>query len=80
MKNEIIHINKIWESMVKEKRDPTLLPHIDINEIVSEILAVGPFYYYIIDFYDFSIPQISKGFKEAHGLDPNQIETVKSFH
>lgn len=76
MKNEIIQMNKIWENMVKEKRDPTQLLHVDFNDIVSEVFAVGPFYYYMIDFYDFSISQISKGFKEAHGVDPDQIKTV----
>jgi len=66
----------MWENLVKEKRDPTELPLIDFNEIVSEAFAVGPFYYYIIDFYDLSISDISKGFKEAHGVDPEQIKSV----
>ncbi len=44
MKNQIIQMNKIWENTVKEKRDPTQLPYVDFNDIVSEVFAVGPFY------------------------------------
>lgn len=76
MKNEILQMNQVWENMVREKRDPTQLPHINFDDLVSQIFAVGPFYYYMIDFFDFSISHISQGFQEAHGVEPIQIKTV----
>lgn len=76
MKNEILQMNQVWENMIREKRDPTQLPHINFEDLVSEIFAVGPFYYYLIDFFDLSISHISQGFREAHGVEPRQIKTV----
>jgi len=76
MKDEIIQLNKLWDNMLKERRNSTSAFHIDFSEFVSETFAVGPFYFYIIDTLDFSISNISKGFKEAHGIDPNQISTI----
>ena len=76
MQNQISQMNKLWENTVKEKRTPTNLVPVNFNEIISEVFATGPFYYYVIDFYDFSISNISMGFKEAHGVDPDRIKSV----
>lgn len=76
MKAEITQMNKLWEDTVKEKRTPTHLNQVNFNDIISEVFAAGPFYYYMIDFYDFSISNISRGFKEAHGVDPDRIKSV----
>lgn len=76
MKSEITEMNKLWENLVMDKKAPTQFPLVDFNEIVSEVFAVGPFYYYIVDFYDLSISHISKGFKEAHGVDSDQIKSI----
>src|SRR5690554_3840995 len=76
MHNEIAKMNKLWANLVMDKKAPTPFPRVNFNEIVSEVFAVGPFYYYIVDFYDLSISHISKGFKEAHGVDPDEMNTV----
>ena len=76
MKPEITQMNKLWEDTVKEKRTPTHFNQVNFNDIISEVFAAGPFYYYMIDFYDFSISNISRGFKEAHGVDPDRIKSV----
>src|SRR5690554_4839952 len=76
MHNEIAKMNKLWANLVMDKKAPTSFPLMNFNDIVSEVFAVGPFYYYMVDFYDLSISHISKGFKEAHGVDPDQIKSV----
>ena len=76
MNNEIAKMNKLWANLVMDKKAPTSFPLMNFNEIVSEVFAVGPFYYYIVDFYDLSISHISKGFKEAHGVDSDEIKSV----
>ncbi|MFC4870376.1 LuxR C-terminal-related transcriptional regulator [Negadavirga shengliensis] len=76
MKESIQLMHQVWDKLVVDKRHPTNLPEIDFNEIVSAVFAAGPFYYYIIDFFDLSISHISEGFKEAHGVDPEDIHTV----
>lgn len=72
----INELHEVWKSMVIGERNQTDLPSINFNQIVSAVFATGPFYYYIIDFYDFSISNISDGFKDAHGIDPENIRNI----
>ncbi|WP_317168954.1 response regulator transcription factor [Lunatibacter salilacus] len=76
MENEILLIEKIRENCLKENRDQSL-PSFGFGDIISEIFAVGQFYYYLLDYLDSTITYVSSGFKEAHGIEPYQIKTVK---
>lgn len=76
MESHLVQMKKIWDNLVNDKRRPTSLPNINFNEILSAVFALGPFYHYVIDFYDLSISNFSKGFEEAHGVKPTQISTV----
>lgn len=51
-----------------------LLPQ-NINKFLDSIWATGPFYYYIIDFSIQRITHIGAGFREAHGIDPEDMHT-----
>ncbi len=66
----------VWDKLVLEQRTPTELPEIDFNQIVSAVFATGPFYYYIIDFCDFSISNISDGFETMHGISRESVFTI----
>lgn len=76
MKTDIEKMHKTWDSLLIVNRRPTDLPVLDFDEILSTIFAVGSFYYYIIDFFDMSISNISSGFAEAHGLNPGNIHNI----
>lgn len=76
MKNEILLTEKIWENAIKKEYQTQLSPGC-FEHILSEIFAVGQFYYYLIDFLDSNISYVSSGFKEAHGVEPDQINNVK---
>lgn len=76
MQEEIIQMNRIWDRMLKQKRDATPTSPIDFKEIVSETFAIGPLYYYIFDTSDFTVSHISNGFESAHGLASDQIKTI----
>ncbi|MCC5936201.1 MAG: hypothetical protein JJU34_02860 [Lunatimonas sp.] len=76
MRDGIEKMHQVWESLVLEERVQTELPEIDFNQIVSTVFATGPFYYYLIDFFDFSVSHISNGFTQAHGVNPQEIYTV----
>lgn len=78
MKNDILLIEKIWENALKGKEDQTLLFPGCFEDIISEIFAVGQFYYYLIDFLDSNISYVSSGFKDAHGVEPDQIKKVNN--
>lgn len=76
MKPQIQLMHNVWDGLVTVTRRPTQLPSVNFDEIISSIFSSGPFYYYIIDFFDMSISNISSGFKEAHGLGPEKVKTI----
>jgi DNA-binding CsgD family transcriptional regulator len=76
MDSHLVQMKKIWDNLVIEKESPTSVPKINFNEIVSTVFALGPFYYYVFDFYDLIISHFSQGFEEAHGIKTKRISTV----
>lgn len=76
MKDSLQLMHQVWDKLVLDERRPTELPEIDFNQIVSAVFATGPFYYYVIDFFDFSISHISPGFKDAHGINPDHVHNI----
>lgn len=76
MKPEIQLMHEVWDVIKIEDRSPTDLPSINFDEIVSSVFTTGPFYYYIIDFFDLSISHLSSGFVGAHGLEVTRVKTI----
>jgi DNA-binding CsgD family transcriptional regulator len=76
MKPQIQVMHKVWDGLITVDRKPTDLPSINFDEIVSSVFTAGPFYFYVIDFFDMSISNISSGFKDAHGICPTEIKTI----
>jgi DNA-binding CsgD family transcriptional regulator len=76
MKPDIKLMHNVWDGLLTADRKPTHLPKLNFDEIISSVFSAGPFYFYIIDFFDMSISNMSVGFKEAHGVDPSQIKTI----
>jgi DNA-binding CsgD family transcriptional regulator len=50
---------------------------INFDDLVNSIISSGPFYYYIIDFFDLSLSNISPNIYDIHGL---KSETVGLNH
>ena len=69
-------MHNVWDNLVNETRKPTDMPSLNFDEIISSVFASGPFYFYVIDFFDMGISHISNGFKAAHGIDPENIKTI----
>jgi DNA-binding CsgD family transcriptional regulator len=76
MKESLRIMHQVWDKLVIDERRPTKLPEIDFNSFISEVFMIGPFYYYLIDFYDLTISNISEGFVEAHGIEPVDILNI----
>jgi len=70
MNTEIEMLNSVWIDSQKTTAQNTLLPQINFEDIVSSIISTGPFYYYIVDFYDMSLSNVSPSILEIHGFDP----------
>lgn len=76
MKPDITLMHDVWDGLVTIDRKRTNLPKINFDELLSSLFTTGPFYFYIIDFFDMSISNISSGFQDAHGVDPTKIKTI----
>lgn len=73
MNIEIEKLNSVWIDSQKTTTQNTLLPQINFEDIVSSIISTGPFYYYIVDFYDMSLSNVSPSILDIHGLDPETV-------
>ena len=76
MIENINQMHQVWSEYTSEQRRPTQLPKIDFEEIVSAVFAVGPLYYYILDFFDMGVSKFSNWFEEAHGKNPQSVKNI----
>lgn len=76
MIENINQMHQVWSEYTSEDRRPTQLPQIDFEEIVSAVFAVGPLYYYILDFFDMGVSKFSNWFEEAHGKNLQSIKNI----
>jgi DNA-binding CsgD family transcriptional regulator len=63
----------VWEEGNKTAIQSTLIPIINFNEIINSIISIGSFYFYVVDFFDMSISQVSPSIKDIHGFDPETV-------
>jgi DNA-binding CsgD family transcriptional regulator len=63
----------VWETESKATIQSTLLPDINFNEIINSLISVGPYYFYVVDFFDMSLSNVSPSIKEIHGFDPDTV-------
>ncbi len=70
---EIRHLQEIWDSTQKRAVENTDFPLLQFEDITSKIISLGPFYYYIVDFFDMSLSHVSQSILEIHGLNPEQV-------
>jgi len=73
MNIEIEKLNLVWTNSKQTTTQNTLLPPKKFEDIVGSLLSTGPFYYYIIDFFDMSLSNVSPSIKEIHGFDPETV-------
>jgi DNA-binding CsgD family transcriptional regulator len=61
----------VWENSKEHiAKQNVELQNIKVDELIATVFSSGPFYYYIIDFYDMKIKHMSPQVKAHHGLDP----------
>ncbi len=64
-------IHEVWnnsQQMISKVNVDLEKPHLD--EIIATVFSNGPFYFYIIDWFDMQIKYMSPAVKDIHGLDP----------
>ncbi len=73
MNSEIGKLQSVWMNSQQTSKHTTSLPKINFEDIISSIISTGPFYYYIVDFYDMSLSHVSPSIMDIHGLDPATV-------
>lgn len=68
---EIQNLHKVWINT--KSSETTELPQISFDDLTNSIINTGPFYYYIIDFYDMSLSNISPSIYDIHGFNPDTV-------
>nr|WP_084407134.1 LuxR C-terminal-related transcriptional regulator [Pedobacter panaciterrae] len=71
MNNDLQRLHDVWLS--SRAFHNTDFPKISFDDITNSIVSTGPFYYYVIDFYDMSLSNVSEAIAEIHGLDPKTV-------
>ena len=83
MNNKENKLISVWEESNKTTFSKTEFPNINFKKIISSLVSLGPFYFYVIDFYDMSISHISPSIKQIHGFDPETVtfnDIMNSIH
>lgn len=71
--NELQLLQDVWDKTLKRSVENTDFPLPAFEDITSKIISLGPFYYYIIDFYDMSVSHVSQSIRDIHGLNPEEV-------
>lgn len=71
MTTDLKKLHNVWlESRAYQNTD---FPKIGFDELTNSIVSTGPFYFYVIDFYDMSLSNVSPAIEDIHGLNPEIV-------
>lgn len=73
MRSDVNKLKRVWEAGNNTAIEHTTLPKLSFEEIVSSITSTGPFYFYVIDFFDMSLSNVSPSIFDIHGFDPKTV-------
>lgn len=68
---EIQNLHDVWNPNRFGKNNSSC--QISFDELTNSIISTGPFYFYIIDFFDMSLSHISPAIAEIHGFNPETV-------
>ena len=68
---EIQNLYNVWQpNRITKSYESS---QISFNELTNSIISTGPFYFYIIDFFDMSVSHTSPAISEIHGFDAETV-------
>lgn len=71
MTQELQNLYNVWNPNRVANNNKT--PQISFDDLSCSIISTGPFYFYIVDFFDMSLSHISPAIAEPHGFDPETV-------
>ena len=66
-------LHQVWLDSQNKSVKNTVLPKITFDDLTNSIISTGPFYYYVIDFFDMSISHVSPSIVDFHDFDPDNV-------
>lgn len=73
MIEEIQKLHNVWLDSQNRSNQNTVLPKITFDDLTNSIISTGPFYYYVIDFFDMSVSHVSPSITEFHEFGPDNV-------
>lgn len=74
MEKNLHHIEKLHEVWsLSRPKSMISFDQINFDDLINSVISSGPFYYYIIDFFDLSLSNVSPNIYDIHGLKPDQV-------
>ena len=73
---DIEQMHRVWNNLQVASRQPSRPVNVNFDEIVSSVFSTGLLYYYVIDFFYMSIQGMCSRFKEAHGIEPEDVKHI----
>ncbi|WP_018342817.1 LuxR C-terminal-related transcriptional regulator [Cytophaga aurantiaca] len=74
MKPNVDLLHSVWNNsreFVSKKE--VALEGLTLDDLTKSIFTNGPFYYFIVDFFDMKINHMSPSVKDIHGFDPDSV-------
>lgn len=68
---ELQNLYNVWQPNRISKNNKS--SHISFDDLTNSIISTGPFYFYIIDFFDMSVSNTSSTISEIHGFDCDTV-------
>ena len=73
MTKEIQKLHDVWLDAQNKSIQNTVLPKITFDDLTNSIISTGPFYYYVIDFFDMSVSHVSSSITDFHEFGPENV-------
>lgn len=71
MEENLQKLHEVWS--LSRPTELITFDQINFDDLINSIISSGPFYYYIIDFFDLSLSNISPNIYDIHGLKPETV-------
>ncbi|PKB16660.1 LuxR C-terminal-related transcriptional regulator [Flavobacterium sp. 5] len=73
MNLKINKLKTVWEAAGVTTELTSLIHQFNFDKIINSLISVGPFYFYIIDFCDMSLSNVSPYISEIHGFNSETV-------
>lgn len=71
--NAIQLLNQTWEKSQLKANKSTRFHKIAFKEIINSIISTGQFYFYVVNFSDMSLSDVSPAIQQIHGFNPKKV-------